>query len=59
MRPKDAARWIKIAFEDGYNSYTTPANPMTTLEEEWNNSTAKQIHDQLLAEAQGGLTVKT
>ena len=49
--PKHLARWIKIAFEQGKQAAHD--------EDSWENSTAKQIHDQLLMEAQGGVNVKS
>ena len=41
----EAAAMIKAAFEEGWSAYTTASNSMTTMEEEWNNSTAKVVYD--------------
>ena len=44
---KQQALMLKAAFEEGYSAM-----------KEWHNSTAKQMHDQLLMEAKGDINVK-
>ena len=45
---KQQALMLKAAFEEGYERM-----------KDWHDSTAKQMYDQLLMEAQGGTNVKT
>jgi hypothetical protein len=44
------AEIIKLAFEEGYNSYASPASPYNTVEEAWLESAAKVDYDKLLSE---------
>ena len=45
---KQQALMLKAAFEEGYERM-----------KDWHDSTAKQMHDQLLMEAKSGLTTKS
>ena len=42
---------IKEAFEEGYNSYATPANAFNTVSEAWNESGAKHSYDSIMEQA--------
>ena len=45
---QETARLIREAFDEGYHSYVTPACAYNTVESAWDESQAKQIHDNLL-----------
>ena len=50
MNMKKLAEQIKESFAEGYySSYETPYNAYNTLDEAWNESCAKEIHDKLIA----------
>tara|TARA_Y100001001_G_scaffold163782_1_gene193808 strand:+ start:6970 stop:7170 length:201 start_codon:yes stop_codon:yes gene_type:complete len=58
---KQQALMLKAAFEEGWHererlSSTTYLDG--SLQRCWNNSTAKQLHDQLLMEAKGNTNVR-
>ena len=59
---KQQALMLKAAFEEGWSFASNSSDPQIPLDEQeeynWQNSTAKQMHDQLLAEAKGNLNVK-
>lgn len=48
MNIQQTAQAIKHAFQEGYYSYATACGAMNTLEEAWQNSQAKEVHDRLL-----------
>ena len=63
---KQQALMLKAAFEEGVRALDG-VRPHTggsllqeiTITSLWNNSTTKQMHDQLLMEVQSGLTTKS
>ena len=55
---KQQALMLKAAFEEGYQ-YGSYGLGRLSKAEGWDESSAKKMRDQLLMEAQGGLTTKT
>lgn len=63
-RLKQQALMLKAAFEEGWKEGSEwhsdedfTQTPEQRLKLDWDASTAKQMHDQLLMEARGGTTV--
>ncbi len=54
---KQQALMLKAAFEEGYQ-YGIYGLGRLSKAEGWDDSTAKQMHDQLLMEAKGDINVK-
>lgn len=48
MSKAEIAKAIKEAFEEGWCAPETPANYYNTLEDAWEESDAKALHDKLL-----------
>lgn len=60
---KQQAQMLKAAWEEGWkNADQVSVDGLDffyPMEQQWLESTAKQMYDQLLMEAQGGLNAKT
>ncbi|WP_407304021.1 hypothetical protein [Acinetobacter sp.] len=48
MTKEEIAKAIKEAFEEGYHNYETPCNAYNCVEDAWEKSEAKVVHDRLL-----------
>jgi len=48
MKNEEICRLMKEAFFEGYSSFATPACAYNTVEEAWEESDAKKVHDSLL-----------
>ena len=55
---KQQALMLKAAYEEGFKDANTNWQ-QEWMDEDWSRSTAKQMHDQLLAQAKGDINVKT